>query len=129
MAFESLLPTTIREVEYVDPTLLIRGLNWSLTASCAWRWVAQNGEVVSPATTNFEDQIWDLIGASIASIEWRGPEALGLDPIFTLKGGGLLELFSDSAFDTWVLHTPTIVLVGPLRAGPEKPVVRRPGLS
>jgi len=32
-----------------------------------------------------------------------------------LRSGGVLELFSDAAFDTWVLHTPTVVLVGPLR--------------
>jgi hypothetical protein len=59
--------------------------------------------------------VWNLVGDQIESAEWSGPVTLGSDPLFHLRSGGILQVFSDAAFDTWVLHIPSLVLVGPLR--------------
>ena len=114
-AFDDLLPTRIDRAEIEAPTLLLGGLTWSLSATCEWRWVKADGTVVSSSTDGAEDLVWDLVGDEIVAARWAGLSALGADPSSTLKSGGALELFSDASFDTWVLHTPELVLVGPLR--------------
>jgi hypothetical protein len=55
------------------------------------------------------------LGDSIVAVTWSGPESLGVDPCLELRSGGRVELTSDATFDTWVLRTPKVVLVGPLR--------------
>ena len=114
-AFDRLLPTEISRAELSDPTLLLGGPDWSLSVTCEWRWVDPRGAVVSPATAGADDMVWNLVGDQIESVEWSGPAALGIDPLFHLRSGGILQVFSDATFDTWVLHTPSLVLVGPLR--------------
>lgn len=114
-AFDNLLPVRISRAEFSDPTLLIGGADWSMSITCEWRWVDQNGAVVSPSTTGADDAVWNLVGNEIVSTAWFGPSVLGSDPRFQLLSGGVLEVFSDASFDTWVLHTPSLVLVGPLR--------------
>ena len=47
----------------------------------------------------------------------RVPTEYGLDPTVHLRSGGRLEVFSDAAFDTWTINTPSVVLVGPLVVG------------
>lgn len=114
-AFAALLPVSIERAEIEGPTLLIGGVDWSLSVTCDWRWVNADGSVVSEGTVGREDLIWNLVGEQIVGASWSGPTAVGRDPSFSLRSGGRLEVFSDAAYDTWVLHTPTLVLVGPLR--------------
>lgn len=114
-AFDRLLPTEINRAEFSDPTLLLGGPDWSMSLTCEWRWVDPKGAVVSSSTVGADDIVWNLVGDQIVSVEWSGPLALGDDPLFHLRSGGILRVFSDAAFDTWVLHTPSLVLVGPLR--------------
>jgi hypothetical protein len=110
-----MLPTSIQSAEFEDPNLIVAGEDWSLSAICIWRWVAADGSVTSPAQSDVADRIWDLVGDSIVAVNWSGPESLGADPCFELGSGGRLEVVSDATFDTWVLRTPDLVLVGPLR--------------
>jgi len=110
-----LLPVRINRAEFVEPTLLLGGLSWSLSATCDWRWAKPDGSVVASSTRGVEDLVWDLVGDEITGAHWSGPQSLGLDPSLTLKSGGVVDLFSDASFDTWVFHTPSLVLVGPLR--------------
>lgn len=116
-AFDRMLPVSIGRAEFDDPNLIVAGDNWSLSAICAWRWVTADGSVVSPAQSDVADRTWDLVGDAIVAVAWSGPESLGVDPCFDLRSGGRLELTSDATFDTWVLRTPDLVLVGPLRDG------------
>lgn len=114
-AFDKLLPARIDRAEIEDPTLLMGGSSWSLSVTCEWRWVKPDGTVISSSSSAVEDLVWDLVGDVIVATQWTGPSALGVDSSFTLRSGGSLELFSDASFDTWVIHTPDLVLVGPLR--------------
>jgi hypothetical protein len=114
-AFVELLPVRIERAEIEEPTLLLGGVDWSLSVTCDWRWVKADGSVVSEGTAGREDLIWDLVGEEIVAAHWSGLERLGTDPSFAFRSGGALELFSDAAYDTWVLHTPSLILVGPLR--------------
>jgi hypothetical protein len=112
---DQLLPAQILRAEFSDPTLLLGGEGWSLSATCLWRWVDDRGAVAVPETSSIEDTIWNLVGDAIVSVDWSGPASLGLDPTLRLSSGGELQLLSDAAFDTWVIHTATLVLVGPFR--------------
>lgn len=114
-AFDDLLPVRIDRAEFAEPSLLIGGPGWSLSAICCWRWVDSDGTVIGADAAGIEDRVWDIVGDEIIAAAWAGPAQLGADPSFTLKSGGVLELFSDASFDTWVLETPALVLVGPLR--------------
>ncbi|MCE9621220.1 MAG: hypothetical protein K8R99_02625 [Actinomycetia bacterium] len=116
-AFDAHLPTRIDRAEFNDPNLLVGGVGWSLSAICCWRWITADRAVVSGDAAGAEDRIWDLVGETIVRVTWRGPLALGVDPCFELSSGGQLELFSDATFDTWVLDTGGLVLVGPLLIG------------
>jgi len=114
-AVDEILPARIDRAEIEEPTLLVGGSSWSLSATCEWRWVKPDGSVVSSSMGEASDLVWDLVGDEIVAAQWSGPSALGVDPSFELRSGGVLDLFSDASFDTWVLHTPALVLVGPLR--------------
>jgi hypothetical protein len=116
-AFDAHLPARIDRAEFNDPNLLVSGAGWSLSAICCWRWITADGAVVSGDAPGAEYRIWDLVGETIVRATWRGPLALGVDPSFELSSGGQLELFSDATFDTWVLDTGGLVLVGPLSIG------------
>lgn len=58
--------------------------------------------------------MWDLAGEEIVGVQWRGIAGAGLDPTFAFGSGGQLHVTSDAGVDTWVLRTPSLVLVGPL---------------
>jgi hypothetical protein len=109
------LPLHIDLAEFEDPTLLVGGEGWSLSATCIWRWVSGDGVVVSGDSIDAADVVWNLVGDDIIAVRWTGPEVLGSDPSFDLRSGGTLDLLSDATFDTWVLHVPHVTLVGPLR--------------
>jgi hypothetical protein len=116
-AFDAHLPARIDRAEFSDPNLLVGGDGWSLSAICCWRWISADGAVLSGDAIGAQDRIWDLVGETIVRATWHGPLVLGVDPCFELSSGGRLELFSDAAFDTWVLDTGGMVLVGPLPIG------------
>ena len=114
-ALAGLLPLRIDRVAMEGPTLLVGGPSWSLSATCDWRWVRSAGDVVSDSTDGADDLVLELVGDEIVAADWSVTMALGKDPSFTLRSGGTLGVISDAAFDTWVLHTPDLVIVGPLR--------------
>lgn len=111
------LPLRIDRASNEAPTLLLGGADWSLAATCIWRWVSAAGDVVTSESAAGSDAVWDLVGDAIIAVSWSGPEFMGLDPVFRLASGGLLDIMSDAAFDTWVLRLPEVTLVGPLQGG------------
>jgi hypothetical protein len=117
-AFDEALPMRIERSEFEDPSLLIGGPSWSLSVTCCWRWISSTGVVNSPGMPAIEDRVWNLVGDTIVAAEWLGRASVGVDPWFELSSGGSLQLFSDAAFDTWVLDLADHVLVGPLRLSP-----------
>lgn len=110
--FERLLPVRIDEADVEGPTLLLRGELWSLTATCDWKWLDGDGVITSSDNAQ-GDAVWDLVGHRVLAVTWSSTP-VGLDPTLELEGGSTLALHSDAAFDTWTIHTPTVVLVGPL---------------
>jgi hypothetical protein len=113
--FDRHLPLRIERAEYSEPTLLLGGADWSLSATCSWRWVDRDGRVIGPSTRGVEDAVWELAGDEIVRAEWFGPASVGTDPLLHLKSGAIVQIVSDATFDTWVVHLPSLVLVGPLR--------------
>jgi len=109
-----LLPTSVDRAEYSEPTLLLGGQDWSLSATCAWRWDGVNGCSVDSSSADRADRVWDLVGETIVAVRWIQADDWGSDPILEFRSGGRLCLLSDAPFDTWVWHVPNLVLVGPL---------------
>lgn len=114
------LPMAIARAEMEGPTLLIGGDDWSMSATCLWRWAKGEGQVVSCEAPNVADLVWDLVGESIVDVEWRGSAVLGHDPSLQLASGGTIDILSDAPFDTWVLHVRGLTLVGPLAMSSER---------
>jgi hypothetical protein len=107
------LPWRIRSVDWTDPTLVVAGDDWSLTVTCSWRVVGPGGIAFSCSSANVEDLVWDLIGAQVLRIDRRGSGVI-YDPILVLSGELMLELFSDTELDPWVLRFgDSTVIVGP----------------
>jgi hypothetical protein len=111
---EVALPLRIDRAEFEDPTLLLGGLGWSLSASCIWRWIMTDGRVLTGESADAADAVRDLVGDELVAVTWSGPARFGVDPRFELRSGGWIDMLSDAAFDTWVLHLPEVTLVGPL---------------
>lgn len=49
------LPLRIDRAEFEDPTLMVGGNDWSLSANCIWRWVAADGKVLSGESADAAD--------------------------------------------------------------------------
>jgi hypothetical protein len=113
-AFDDLLPVRIDEAEIEGPTLMLRGTGWSLAAMCYWRWAEPGERIITESDPEASDAVWDLVGHQVLGVEWTRTE-YGIDPTIVLDGGVSLEIRSDAAFDTWTIHTPDLVLVGPYR--------------
>jgi diadenosine tetraphosphatase ApaH/serine/threonine PP2A family protein phosphatase len=107
----SAAPLEIAEVEFQDPILVLSGEGWALTAMCPWRVLRGHALELSWATPDGEDRAWDLIGRRLVAAEPRGRDAA-----FTLSDGSVIEVFSDTDTDAWVLRLPGLTFVGPLVA-------------
>lgn len=112
-ALTAALPLSIGRAEFSDPTLIIGAEEWSLAATCPWRWLAGGSFVASCASPDASDSIWGLIGHTIMAAEWQST-TVGWDPVLRLSDESVLELFSDAAYDTWVLRLAETTIVGPL---------------
>jgi hypothetical protein len=105
------VPLLIREATFADPTLVLSGDGWSLAATCPWRVVHHDhGIEISWSSSDAEDRVRGLVGVQITSVRQRGN-----DPAFDLSNGRVLEVFSDTDVDPWVLRLVGVTFVGPLR--------------
>ena len=68
-AFENLLPARIDGAEVEGPTLLLSGAQWSLAATCDWKWFDSEG-VITGSEDGQVDAVWDLVGHRIVSATW-----------------------------------------------------------
>jgi hypothetical protein len=111
------LPWRVRTVEWVDPTLVVAGDDWSMTISCAWRVCTPAGVAYGSTSEDVEDRVWDLVGAEVVGIEPQGVASYA-DPRLVLSGGLALELFNEAEPDPYVIRSEDdIVIVGPFGAG------------
>ncbi|HEV7758263.1 MAG TPA: hypothetical protein VGO78_04720, partial [Acidimicrobiales bacterium] len=105
------VPLLIGEATFTDPTLVLGGDGWSLAATCPWRVVDHDhGIEMSWSSSDAEDRVWDLVGVQITAVRQHGS-----DPAFDLSTGRVLEVFSDTDLDPWVLRLAGMTFVGPLR--------------
>jgi hypothetical protein len=108
-----MLPLTITEAAFVDPTLTLAGDGWAFSSPSAWRVI--NGRILdfgwSWSSADAPDLVWDLCGLSIVSVAPRS-SVMGGDPALELSDGRWLEIFSDHAVDPWSMRLPNITFVG-----------------
>jgi hypothetical protein len=110
------LPWRIDRAEWTDPTLLFGGSGFSLAVTSSWRVCDPVGLAYSWRFSDVDERVEDLIGASI--VRFDDLEATFGDPTLVLDDGRRLELFSDTHFDPWVLHSEDdLVVVGDLELG------------
>jgi hypothetical protein len=106
------LPVTILEVEWEDPTLVIRGEGWHFNTTCAWRVVQNNRISFAWSTRDVADRLWDLISHELTEV--RTDPTIG-DVTLVLSDGLRLDVFADTEVDPWVLSgIGDVVLVGPI---------------
>jgi len=103
-------PLLIDDANFDDPTLLIAGDGWSLSALCPWRIHGSDGITLSWSMTDAGQRISQLTGLEIVSVG-----RLSLDATFHLSDGSFLDLFSDTDTDPFVLKLPNAIFVGPFR--------------
>ena len=111
------LPWRVRTAEWVDPTLVVAGDDWSMTISSAWRVCTPSGVAYGSSSEDVEDRVWDLVGTEVTGIEPQGVVPYA-DPRLVLSGGLALELFNEGEPDPYVLRSQDdIVIVGPFGTG------------
>ena len=88
---------------------MLAGEGWALTAMCPWRVLRDDALELSWSTPDAEDRAGDLIGRRVVAAEQHGRDAA-----LRLSDGSVIDLFSDSDTDPWVLRLPGLTFVGPL---------------
>ena len=106
-----MLPLTIKEAAFTDPTLTLVGDDWAFSSPSAWRVIKGGVLDFGWSSADAPDLVWDLVGLSIVSVASQSPVMRG-DPAFELSDGRWLEIFSDHAVDPWAMRLPNITFVG-----------------
>jgi hypothetical protein len=106
-----MLPLTIKEAAFADPTLTLAGDSWAFSSPSAWRVINAGILDFGWSSAGAPDLVWDLVGLSIVSVAPQSSIMRG-DPAFELSDGRWLEIFSDHAIDPWSMRLPNITFVG-----------------
>ena len=110
-ALSGLLPLSIEEASFTDPTLTLAGPGWALTSVSPWRVTRDGVLLYGWSDRGALRRVVEMGGRSILSV--MAPSSLMRgDPAFELSGGDWLETFSDHAVDPWVLRLPSMTFVG-----------------
>lgn len=110
------LPVTIESCEYREYSLLISGAGWRFRVSGPWRLI--NSGMIE---TSSSEELRNGRGGRIDSIRGKSILEIGiqsrvakLDIVLFLSGGTALEVFSESAYDDWLLTLGELVVEGPM---------------
>lgn len=105
------LPWRIDRADWIEPTLVLGGSDFTFSLTCPWRVVGVEDLVMSWLLDDIEDRVSDLVGHDIMLVDLAAdPHG---DPRLGLSGGLVLEVFSDTDLDPWVLDSgQDIVIVG-----------------
>lgn len=106
-----MLPLTIKEAAFVDPTLTLAGDSWAFSSPSAWRVIKGGVLDFGWSSADAPPLVGDLVGLSIVSVASQSSTMRG-DPAFELSDGRWLEIFSDHAIDPWSMQLPNITFVG-----------------
>jgi hypothetical protein len=107
----SMLPVTIKEAAFLDPTLTLAGDGWAFSSPSAWRVLKGSVLEFGWSSVDAPNLVLDLVGLSIVSVTSQSPIMRG-DPAFELSDGRWLEIFSDDAVDPWSMQLPNVTFVG-----------------
>jgi hypothetical protein len=106
-----MLPLTIKEAAFVDPTLTLAGDGWAFSSPSSWRVIKGSVLEFGWSSVDAPRLVLELVGLSIVSVASQSPLMSG-DPAFELSDGRWLEIFSDHAVDPWSMQLPNITFVG-----------------
>jgi hypothetical protein len=121
---QSRLPVDVAEAWLDNGALYLRGTEWRLRVSGAWR-VTKSG-LIEIASNSEEGEVFgdpaSLAGVSVVEVFTQSPIS-PLDVGFTLNDGRRFEMFSNYFYDCWLMSLGEDFrsLEGPLSpAGPER---------
>lgn len=98
------LPLLIDNVSWQDPVLIIGSGDWWLRVMTAWRISFSGKYLFSSDDEPIEESLVDLLkGKRIVACGIQG-SAAPFDPAITICSGHVLEIFSVSALEPWVLN-------------------------
>jgi hypothetical protein len=110
------LPVAIDSCSYRQYELLLRGDGWYFRVSGSWRLIRAGAIETSnmvELTPGKAGQISNIQGEFIRTIDFQSRIAK-LDIILVLSGGAALEVFSESAYDDWLLKLGDLIIEGPM---------------
>lgn len=104
------LPLRVQRASWTEPTLLLGGPDWHLSATCAWR--VSEGGVFSFGweSDDAAARVERLVGAEMAAADEQS-RWLPADPALGFSDGRRLELFSAHFLEPWVLRLPAMTWV------------------
>lgn len=115
-AARPLLPLRVQTVEYNDPMVVIAGPGWSLSIACPWRLTRAGLLICAYGDENAASRMARLVGHDVTEVGPQGRHEVSRDPALALTDGYLLEVFSDTDLDPWVMRLPEQTFVGAISA-------------
>ncbi|MBU1168437.1 MAG: hypothetical protein KKD44_02630 [Proteobacteria bacterium] len=101
----NILPIIVEKVSWDGDTLIIAGDGWSFSTLSAWRVINRGTIQFACWDKNINESVNELSGLSIVSVAAQGLN-IGVDPVFELSDGRLLEVFSTDTVEPWTLRLP-----------------------
>lgn len=111
-------PLVVKWASWEDPTLILRGADWSLQCTSAWRLVSDATMVGGCEDASAGDVVLALRDQEIVACEPL--TRAGIPDLRLVFSGGLaLEVFAASSLEPWVLRLPGGPTLVPSPTAPE----------
>lgn len=68
VVIDELLPFSVLDVEWTDPTLRLMGSDWALNITCPWKFERAGVVEYDWTWAAVEDRVWDLVGNNIVAV-------------------------------------------------------------
>jgi hypothetical protein len=99
------LPLQVTRVRWVDPSLVLGGDDWDLSATCPWRVGSDAGLDFASEFEDVQERLPSLIGRTVVGADVQS-WSVAVDPCLLLDDGRRIELFSADSRQQWTLRLP-----------------------
>lgn len=104
------LPLKVVSAEWQDPALLLHGDGWRMTVMTPWR-VPLQGRLLLGSDNADSDEVAKLLAGNIVATCKSQSSDSFLDPSLGFVSGHVLEIFSVSPLEPWLLYLGEEVFV------------------
>lgn len=97
------LPLAIEKFSWNDPNLLLGGAGWHISITTGWRIVSADRLLLGSDHATLPSLQTLISNSAIVECEVQSQHC-GLDPALVLDNGYILEIFSSSYLEPWVMQ-------------------------